>query len=231
MTTSMLSISQQRMAAVWSPAVIKFLLFAAIGIELMVLAAWMPDTLGRWISPNPAGISDFINFYNHAEAANTVGMYSSGLVLLMRPLTWLDVNTAYQVYFVINAAALLAVAYLAQRPVQRPEAKVAVFLAVIALPQAHWALRTGHFVPVLALLALSGFLLAERRPVIAGICFGLLALKPQYFPIPMLFLLWTRNWKALSGAIGSLAVLSGAGMAIIGADACVSHRERMLNIS
>ncbi len=231
MTTSMLSISQQRMAAAWSPAVVKFLLFAAIGIELMALAAWMPDTLGRWISPNPAAISDFTNFYNHAETASTVGMYSSGLVLLMRPLTWLDLSAAYQVYFVINASALLAVAYLAQRPVQRPEAKVAVFLAVIALPQAHWALRTGHFVPVLALLALSGFLLAERRPVIAGICFGLLALKPQYLPIPMLFLLWTRNWRALAGTAGSLIVLSGAGMAFIGTEAFFSQIERMMNIS
>ena len=231
MTISMLSISQQRMAATWWPAAVKFLLFAVIGVELMTLAAWLPDTLGRWISPNPAAISDFTNFYNHAETANSVGLYSSGLVLLMRPLTWLDLTAAYQVYFVINASALLAVAYLAQRPVKRPEAKVAVFLAVIALPQAHWALRTGHFVPVLALLALSGFLLAERRPVIAGICFGLLALKPQYLPIPILYLLWTRNWHALAGAGGSLIVLSGVGMAFIGPDAFFAQIEHMMSIS
>ena len=231
MTISMLPISQQRMAAAWWPAIVTFLLFAAIGIELMALAAWLPDTLGRWISPNAAGISDFTNFYSHAETANTVGMYSPGLVLLMRPLTWLGITAAYQVYFVINASALLAVAYLAQRPVQRLEAKVAVFLAVIALPQAHWALRTGHFVPVLALLALSGFLLAERRPVIAGICFALLALKPQYLPIPLLYLLWTRNWHALAGAAASLVVLSGAGMAFIGPDAFFSQLAHMMSIS
>ena len=158
-------------------------------------------------------------------------MYSSGLVLLMRPLTWLSLTAAYQVYFVINASALLAVAYLAQRPVTRPEAKVAVFLAVLALPQAHWALRTGHFVPVLALLALSGFLLAERRPVIAGICFGLLALKPQYMPMPILFLLWTRNWRALGGAAGSLIVLSGVGMAFIGPNAFFLQLDSMIHIS
>ncbi len=197
----------------------------------MVLAAWLPDTLGRWISPNPAAIADFTNFYDHAETGNSVGMYSSGLVLMMRPLTWLGVTAAYQVYFVINALALLAVAYLAQRPVRSPEARLAVFLAVIALPQAHWALRTGHFVPVLALLALSGFLLAERRPVIAGICFGLLALKPQYLPIPILYLLWTRNWNALAGTAGSLAVLSVAGMAFIGPEAFFFQLERMVNIS
>ena len=83
MTTSVLSISQQRMAAAWSPLVVKFLLFAAIGVELMTLAAWLPDTLGNWISPNAATISDFTVFYNNAESANAVGMYSSGLVLLM----------------------------------------------------------------------------------------------------------------------------------------------------
>lgn len=231
MTISMLSISQQQTAAKWSPFVLKLLLFAAIGIELMALAAWMPDTLGRWISPNAAGISDFAAFYNNAGSADSVGMYSAGLLLLMRPLTWLSLTAAYQVYFVINACALLAVAYLAQRPVTRPEAKVAVFLAVIALPQAHWALRTGHFVPVLALLALSGFLLAERRPVIAGICFGLLALKPQYLPVPILYLLWTRNWRALAGAAGSLIVLSGVGMAFIGPDAFFTRLDLMIHVS
>jgi hypothetical protein len=218
----------ERFAAMM-PILTPFLLFAVIGIELMTLASWLPDTLRIWWSPEVGKLGDFEFFYSKAESPATLNQYSPGLILLMKPLAALDLLTAFQVYFAINAAALLGVAYLAQRAVQSPAAKLAVFLGVIALPHAHWALRVGHFVPVLALLALSGFLLAERRPLVAGMCFALLALKPQYLPIPMLYLLWTRNWRALTAAAGTLIVITGAGIVTVGTDSFMAQLERLTN--
>ena len=211
----------------WQPIIVRLLLFAAIGVEIMALATWLPETLRVWLTPEEGKLGDFTNFYNLAESSTTLNQYSAGLTLLLRPLTRLDMLTAFQVYTAINVAALLAVAYLAQRPVRAPEARVAVFLAVLALPQAHWALRMGHFVPVLALLALSGFLLMERRPLLAGVCFALLALKPQYLPIPLLYLLWTRNWRAVLGAAGTLTLLTGAGLVAVGSTAFFAQLENL----
>ncbi len=210
------------------PHIIRVILFLAIGIELMTLVTWLPETLRVWWGANPGEMGDFEIFYRKAASSTPLNQYSPGLIFLMRPLSFLGLAPAFQVYTAVNVAALLAVAYLAQRPVRSLEARVVVFLAVIALPQAHWALRTGHFVPVLALLALSGFLLTERRPLLAGICFGLLMLKPQYLPIPILYLLWTRNWRAVLGAAGTILVLSAAGMATIGADAFIDQLRRLV---
>ena len=214
-TLSLSSLRSERFGEL-RPHILRVILFVAIGIELMTLVTWLPETLRAWWGPNPGEMGDFGAFYRKAVSSTPLNQYSPGLIFLMKPLSFMGLGPAFQVYTAVNVAALLTVAYLAQRPVRSLEARVVVFLAVIALPQAHWALRIGHFVPVLALLALSGFLLVERRPLIAGIFFGLLVLKPVYLPIAILYLLWTRNWRALLGATGTILALSAMGMIAVG---------------
>ena len=190
------------------------LLFAAIGVELMVLVAWLPDTLGVWFRPDKNGYGDFPIFYRNASGFYLNGFYSPGLAVLMHPLTYLGMRAAFGVYFGINVAALAGVAYLAQRPVASLPGKVAVALGVFALPQTHWALRVGHFTEILAFAALAGLLLSDRKPVIAGVLIAVLALKPQYLPVPLLYLLWTRNWRALLVSAGGLTALGAVGIAV-----------------
>jgi hypothetical protein len=131
------------------------------------------------------------------------------------------------VYFGINVAALAGVAYLAQRPVASLPGKVAVALGVFALPQTHWALRVGHFTEILAFAALAGLLLSDRKPVIAGVLIAVLALKPQYLPVPLLYLLWSRNWRALLVSVGGLAALGLSGLAVFALQA--PHAGGVLN--
>src|ERR1700674_610527 len=166
------------------------LAFMAIGVELMVLAAWLPDTLGVWFRPDTNGYGDFPVFYRNASGFYLNGFYSPGLAVIMHPLTYLGMRAAFGVYVGINVAALSGVAYLAQRPVASVPAKIAVVLGVFALPQTHWALRVGHFTEILAFAALAGLLLSDRKPFAAGVLIAVLALKPQYLPVPLLYLLW-----------------------------------------
>jgi len=198
-----------RLAAV-APAL---LLYAAVGIELMALATWLPDTLASWFHPERAGYGDFPVFYRQGQTFHFNATYSPGLAVLMRPLALLSMRHAFWIYTGVNVAALLAIAYAAQAGVRSLPAKAAMALGVLALPQAHWALRVGHFTPVLALATLVGLLLARKRPVAAGLAFGVLALKPQYIIVPLLYLLWTRNWRALGACVGALAALGLAGIA------------------
>lgn len=187
------------------------LIGAAIGVELLALAAQLPRTMQSWIDPAQYGYGDFRYFYESSRSLSLSGTYNPALGLLLHPLTYLSMTQAFRVYLAINAAALFAIAYIAQRPLEAPHAKAAMALGVLALPQAHWALRIGHFTEVLALVALLGFLLARRRPVLAGVLFASLALKPQYLPVPVLYLLYTRNWRALAalGALFAAASLAG----------------------
>lgn len=188
-------------------------LFGAIGVELLVLATWLPDTLGVWFAPEKNGYGDFPIFYHNAESISLNAFYSPGLSLLMHPLTAFSMRTAFTIYFAVNVAALAGVAYLAQRGVHDRIAKIAVAFAVFALPQTHWALRVGHFTEILAFASLAGLLLCDRRPVVAGLLIGVLALKPQYLPVPLLYFACTRNWRALGSALGALALLGIAGVA------------------
>ena len=71
----------------FAPNLIRFLLFAAIGIEIMVLSTWLPDTLQVWWAPAEGDVADFRYFYDHAQSSSTVGFYNPGLTFLMQPLT------------------------------------------------------------------------------------------------------------------------------------------------
>lgn len=187
------------------------ILCAIIGIEAMALVAWLPATFDVWLHPAAHGYGDFDNFYESARTLSPSNAYNPALGAALHPLTYLGLDTAFRVYVALNAAAVCGIAFIAQRGVASYPAKAAVVLGVLALPQAHWALRVGHFSEILAVAALGGFVLADRRPVLAGVCFSVLALKLQYLPVPLLFLLWTRNWRAFASATGTLLTLSIAG--------------------
>ena len=199
----------------WRSELRAALLLALIGIEVAALVALLPDTARIWWQGKPS--PDFQLLFNAArDLKPAAGLYSPGLSVLLYPLTLVDEANAYRVFVGLGALALLAVAYLAQRGVGTIEARVAVALGVVTVPQMHWALRFGHLTPFLALAALGGFLLLRRRPYLAGLCFAFLVLKPQYAPIPALYLLWTRNGRALAGLLGGAVVLETAGFAAAG---------------
>jgi hypothetical protein len=198
----------------WRSELTSALLLALIGIELAALVALLPDTASIWREGRPS--PDFQLLLNAARDLKPNGLYSPGLSLLLYPLTFLDDANAYRVYAGLGALAVAAIAYLAQRGIRPLEARVAVALGIISIPQMHWALRFGHLTPFLALAALGGFLLLRRRPYLAGLCFAFLVLKPQYAPVPALYLLWTRNGRALAGLLGCAVLLETAGFAAAG---------------
>lgn len=206
-----------------APLAVTALLFAAIGVEVMTLAAWLPETFRKWWDPGHYGFGDFEMFYQDSKAGAPTGQYNVGIAFLMRGLTWMDMRTAYEAWVALNAAAMAGVAWLAQRPVRSLPGKVAVALGVFALPQTQWVLRIGHFTPVLALLSLSGLLLVERRPLVAGALFGLMALKPQYLPVLLLYLVWKRRWRALLGFASVVVTLTGLGLTVVGVDGLLTQ--------
>lgn len=79
-------------------------------------------------------------------------------------------------------------------------------VAVIA-----WTGQNGFFTASLAGL---GLVLLRRRPYLAGMCFGLLCMKPQLVVLFPLALLCSRSWRALSALILTfLLTLAVAAMA------------------
>lgn len=203
--------SRPRVGIAWRD-VLALACIAAIGVELAVLVAWTPDTL-RYLRAGPIG--DFRNFYEPARDLRLVGLYNPVLAPALYPLHWLGPLNAYRALFIANCLAVLWMAWVAQRGATAPEARLAIALAVIALPQMHWAIRLGHFTPLLAAVSLGGLLLACRRPRAGALVLSLLSLKPQYAAAPFVHLARRRRSDAalMLAAAGAMAML---GFAAIG---------------
>jgi hypothetical protein len=126
--------------------------FFVIGVEIAVLAVYLPETVRTWWSADATG--DFPMFFEDARELAQPGLYGPALSLLLHPLTYLGLANAYRAYVALGALAALAVAFLAQRQVSSIEGKAAVALGILSLPQLHWALRFGHMTAFLALAAM-----------------------------------------------------------------------------
>ena len=91
-------------------------------------------------------------------------------------------------------------------------------LLAVAFPAVFVNLGHGHNGFLTA--ALIGFALMQidRRPVVAGVLFGLLAYKPQFGLMIPLVLLATTRWRALIAAAATVAALTLAVTLTFGAD-------------
>lgn len=63
-----------------------------------------------------------------------------------------------------------------------------------------------------------GFYCLDRRPLLAGVLFALLAYKPQFGLCLPLFLLLDGRWRAIGAAAGTLAVMTLASVAAFGVE-------------
>jgi Glycosyltransferase family 87 len=88
----------------------------------------------------------------------------------------------------------------------RPQRSWICVTAILASPAATLNLVLGQTAFFSTALLLSGLALLPKRPVLAGVAFGLLTLKPQLGILLPFFLLARGEWRA----IGTAALTSGA---------------------
>lgn len=129
--------------------------------------------------------------------------YPPSMLLFAVPLGLLSVWTAYFVWTFCTIGMLL----FAIRPLNFP--KWALFLIAIS-PGAVMNMVVGQNGAFTAGLLLGGLLLAPTRPIVAGILFGILTMKPHFGLLVPFCLLASRNWKA----IGSATVTTGLTVAM-----------------
>ncbi len=63
----------------------------------------------------------------------------------------------------------------------------------------------------------AALLTLERRPLVAGVMFGLMAYKPQYGLLVPIFLIATGRWRAIAAAAVTVALLAALSLALFGA--------------
>lgn len=103
-------------------------------------------------------------------------------------------------------------------------------LLVLAFPGAALVLVSGQNGLLTASIAGIGLVLLRRQPVLAGICLGLLCIKPHLAVLFPLALLCSRSWRVLAAMAATAAVLLAVSVLAFGTGALAAflHNAGMI---
>jgi hypothetical protein len=179
------------------------------------------DFLNFWMAGRAAHAPDPGRYYDVATynraLAETVGpgyppqtwSYPPTQLLIAAPFGLLPYRLALTLWTLLGATTL----FVAARQILRDN-RAALF--VFAAPAALFALMSGQSSFFTTALLIGGFALLEKRPVIAGLLFGLLSLKPQVALLLPVLLIAGRHWRTLASAAATSLILVGATIALYG---------------
>jgi alpha-1,2-mannosyltransferase len=170
------------------------------------------DFVSTWMGAHsalaggPAAWFDF-DTYNAALAArfnpafpHHSWSYPPHLLLLIWPLAFLPYLPAYLVWCALGMALYVLAASEGGRRRER------LFMLAVA-PAAWLNIFTGQNGFLTSALMIGGLAQLGRRPILSGICFGLLTIKPQLGLLLPVMLVLTGQWRAILAAIATVVVL------------------------
>jgi alpha-1,2-mannosyltransferase len=123
----------------------------------------------------------------------------------------------YLAAFLVFEALTLALCLIVMRETLAERDWSAV-IPVLPFPAVFWTLGLGQNSFLTAALFGVGTLWIDRRPILAGICFGALCYKPHFALLVPVALLTGRDWRALGAFLGSAVALCGLSLVIFGWD-------------
>lgn len=127
------------------------------------------------------------------DLPNQEWSYPPSMLLVGMPLALLPIGLAYPVW----TFGTIAVFHCAIRPLRLP---MPIHLACVVSPAVMINAFFGQNGAFTAALLVGGLLAAPKRPILAGVLFGLLTVKPQLGILVPFCLLASRNWRAIASA-------------------------------
>jgi hypothetical protein len=146
--------------------------------------------------------------------------YPPHLLLLTWPFGLLPYLPAYAIWSVIGFAIYMVAATAGQE--RRADRLLMLALSPAVIVNLYGG-QNGFFT---AALLIGGLSLVDRRPVVSGLLFGLLTIKPQLGLLLPLMLALTGRWKCIASAAATILVLGAATAAVFGADVWSAFLER-----
>ncbi len=139
--------------------------------------------------------------------------YPPNFLLLVAPLALLPAWLSYLIFTLFTTVVFVL---LARRALPLRDA----WLPIVAFPALWVNAGYGQNACVTAGLAFGAFLLLEKRPILAGVCIGLLSMKPHLallFPIALACAgLWRVFWAAAATALVFTAMsIAVFGLAVV----------------
>jgi hypothetical protein len=137
--------------------------------------------------------------------------YPPSVALIGTPFALLPIFPAYFAW----TFGTIALLYLTIRPLKLPPL---VHLAAVASPAIFVNAVFGQNGALTAALLIGGLLVAPKRPILAGVLFGLLTIKPHLGILVPFCLIASRDWRAVASAAATAAILALATGIALGFD-------------
>ncbi|WP_411819064.1 glycosyltransferase family 87 protein [Hyphococcus formosus] len=147
------------------------------------------------------------------EKNGMLWLYPPTMLLVLFPFGLFPYGVAKVIWVIASCAGLGVAAY------KITKGNLFLTVAMMLSPAAFAVLFTGQLSIFFACLALAGFLNAKSRPILSGICFGFLTLKPQFGLLVPVFLLCTGSWRAIFAAAVTTLFLVMVSIAAFGLEA------------
>jgi hypothetical protein len=135
------------------------------------------------------------------------------LLLVLLPFGLLGFAVSYALFQLASAGALLA---SLRAGASDPKSAWTIGGLAILCPAAALNAVDGQTGFFIAALLIAGFRLVDKRPIAAGVLFGLLTVKPQYFVLVPFALIAARQWKALLATFVCALALAAASALLFG---------------
>ena len=231
-------IAQLRSGEWWTSSRVRTFAIILLVLEIAIFSFLVAGTHG-WIVPlDKPNTTDFVSFYAGGTLANAgapalaydqaahlaaeealVGQgiqyqffnYPPVYQALFMPFARLP----YLMSFVLFEVATLLLYLGVARRVLDDYGPTAL-LALIAFPAVWWNIGLGQNAFLTAALFGAATLFVDRRPVLAGICFGALCYKPHFALLVPLALAVGGHWRAFFAAAGSAGALMLGSLALLG---------------
>jgi alpha-1,2-mannosyltransferase len=179
------------------------------------------DFVGTWVGAKAAVAGNPAQYFGYG-AFNTLlqgyfgadypphnWSYPPHLLLFTWPLAFLPYVAAYVVYCALGFALYIAVVRDGERRLDH----IALLALAPAVTLNIWTGQNGFFT---AALLIGGLIQLDRRPLLAGVLFGLLSFKPQLgFLLPIMLAL-TGRWRVIAAAAATVATLAGLAAIVFG---------------
>jgi alpha-1,2-mannosyltransferase len=117
-------------------------------------------------------------------------------------------------FYVFQFVTLVPYVLVARRTLGEPS--WTGWVLVLAAPAAYWAFGLGQNSFLTGALFGGALLLVDRRPLLAGVLFGLICYKPHFGLLIPVALAAAGNWRAFLGAALAVIAMIGLSLAVFG---------------
>ncbi|WP_428377997.1 glycosyltransferase family 87 protein [Lichenicoccus sp.] len=195
----------------------------AMGVKNDYFAFWSFATFVKLHSPGLIYDYDLLRSFQHLPNGFFPYFYQPQMLLVVWPLAQLPYALGYALWMLTGTVACATVTgFVARNP-------AAVF-AVLVGPSTLLVWICGQSSMIAAALMFGGFGLLPRRPVFAGVLFGLMIYKPQLGVLVPVALLASRQWRTIASACVTAVLFLLASAAVFGVSVWVSWWQHLPSI-